>query len=261
MPAAAVFIRQQRQRLDRLRTHQQRPEVTTYGVPNEGSFVTNIPSTDPQWWNTEPDSSWAKDYSMSAHASIVCYRQDSHDPNNSNRLVKDFPRCSAAWQKEKGSWRNDHVWFQEFPEEEGHRVSRAAIFGGKSIGKLLLILTIRDTERRDEKGKPRLYSGVFMDTLRWCNNGIPNDTHGMIELQPWPESQAARPRYLGGRRIYEISTVSRSAHVVPAELQGQRKFYLDNWLDWEQYNECYDEDFMCKGTRVATEWADHRASA
>ena len=70
----------------------------------------------------------------------------------------------------------------------------------------------------------------------------------MIEVEPSLESQAKNPRKLGHRRFYEMSNVIRSAHVVPA---GKGRSYINNYIDWDQYNTLYDVDFINNGTRVA----------
>ncbi len=44
---------------------------------------------------------------------------------------------------------------------------------------------------------------------------------------------------LGAHRIIEISSILCSAHVVPKD-QDKVVFYVNNYIDWDQFNQLYD---------------------
>ena len=46
---------------------------------------------------------------------------------------------------------------------------------------------------------------------------------------------------LGAHRIIEISLVLRNAHMVPRD-QDKFVFYVNNYIDWDQFNQLYDSD-------------------
>ena len=54
----------------------------------------------------------------------------------------------------------------------------------------------------------------------------------MVELEKMRASTAEHPRNLGAHRIVEISSILRSAHVVPKN-QERIVFYINNYIDWD----------------------------
>ncbi len=73
----------------------------------------------------------------------------------------------------------------------------------------------------------------------------------MVEVEPWPISIGKNPRFLTGERIYSLAHIIRGAHVIPATLPPVQYWFVNNYIDWDQFNTLYDEDFERKGTRAA----------
>ena len=96
-------------------------------------------------------------------------------------------------------------------------------------------MTVADPERFTPKGKPVTYTGAFVELYNWRNGGQVHEIHRMIELEKMRASTAENPRNLGAHRIIEISSVLRSAHVVPRD-QNKFVFYVNNYIDWDQFN-------------------------
>ena len=61
---------------------------------------------------------------------------------------------------------------------------------------------------------------------------------------------AENPRNLGAHRIIEISSVLRSAHVVSRD-QDKFVFYVNNYINWDQFNQLYDPDWIEKSIKNA----------
>ena len=57
----------------------------------------------------------------------------------------------------------------------------------------------------------------------------------MVEFEKWHVSTAENPRNLDAHRIIEVSSVLRNAHVVPRD-QDRAMFYINNYIDWDQFN-------------------------
>ena len=89
-----------------------------------------------------------------------------------------------------------------------------------------------------------------MELYKWKNRGQVHEIHGMVELDKWHASTAENPRNLGAHRIIEVFLVLRSAHVVPRD-QDRMVFYVNNYIDWDQFNQLYDADWFNKGIRNA----------
>ncbi len=63
-------------------------------------------------------------------------------------------------------------------------------------------------------------------------------------------SIAKNPLNLSAYWIIEISLVLCNAHVVSRN-QDRVVFYVNNYIDWDQFNQLYDPDWMEKGIRNA----------
>ena len=63
----------------------------------------------------------------------------------------------------------------------------------------------------------------------------------MIEFKKMCTSIAENSRNLSAHRIIEISSVIRNTHVL---LRNQDKFvfYINNYIDWDHFNQLYDPD-------------------
>ncbi len=63
----------------------------------------------------------------------------------------------------------------------------------------------------------------------------------MIELEKMRALIVENPCNLGAHRIIEIWLVLRSAYMVPRD-QDKVVFYINNYIDWDQFNKLYDLD-------------------
>ncbi len=63
----------------------------------------------------------------------------------------------------------------------------------------------------------------------------------MIEIEKMYVLIAKNPRNLGAYQIIEISSILRGTHVVPRD-QDKVVFYINNYIDWDQFNQLYDLD-------------------
>lgn len=55
---------------------------------------------------------------------------------------------------------------------------------GRLIGKLQLMLTVLDDERRNNRNRPLRYVSALIETYKWCFQGKCDDTQGMFEVEP-----------------------------------------------------------------------------
>ena len=123
-------------------------------------------------------------------------------------------------------------------------------WNGKQIRKLLLIVTVADPEWFTAKSKPITYTGAFMKLYKWKNRGQVHEIYRIVELDKWHASTAENSRNLGARCIIEVFSVLRSAHVIRRD-QDRVVFYVNNYIDWDQFNQLYDADWFNKGIQNA----------
>ncbi len=109
------------------------------------------------------------------------------------------------------------------------------------IKKLLLTVIVANPEWFTPKGKLVTYIEALVELYNWKNRGQVDKIHGMIELEKMRASIAENPRNLGAHRIIEIFLVLHSVHVTPKD-QDKVVFYINNYIDWDQFNQLYDPD-------------------
>ncbi len=118
------------------------------------------------------------------------------------------------------------------------------------IGRLLLTVTVADLQRSNQKEKLMIYTGAYVEIYNWRSRGLVHETYGMVELEKYQISRAKNPLNLGVQRFYKISEFLQNVHVVPRDIEGNT-FYLNNDIDWDQFNQLYDPEWETKKTRSA----------
>lgn len=72
----------------------------------------------------------------------------------------------------------------------------------------------------------------------------------MIKVKPWAMTGARNPKFLIGERIYFIPYIIRRAYVIATTALSIQYWFVNNYIDWDQFNILYDKDFEIKETRV-----------
>ena len=80
-----------------------------------------------------------------------------------------------------------------------------------------------------------MYTKAFVEIYNWCSKRLVHKIHGMIKLEKYLISRAENPLNLGDQQFYKISEVLQSAYVVPRDTKGNN-FYLNNYINWNQFN-------------------------
>ncbi len=121
------------------------------------------------------------------------------------------------------------------------------------IGELQLVFMVREEDAGEELGVAHTpkYTGAMVKLLQWRQQKSVNPVHGMVEVEPWPITIGKNPRFLTGERIYSLAHIIKGAHVIPASLPPVQYWFVNNYIDWDQFNTLYNKDFKRKGTRVA----------
>ena len=66
----------------------------------------------------------------------------------------------------------------------------------------------------------------------------------MTEVKHWHSTTTRNPHSLASGRFYSMQSILQSAHVVPAGYSHSDLFYINNYVDWDQYNTLYLPDFL-----------------
>ena len=161
-------------------------------------------------------------------------------------------RCTFNWRKSEDGLRRDHVWIQEYPTRAMNSWGVLYPWQGKITGELQLVLTVRDKGLGSKDGYTQLskYTWALVKLLRWRQKRSVHPTNSIFEVEPWPTTEARHQRFLTGARIYSIPYIIRGANVVPATAPLIQYWFVNNQIDWDQFNTLYDKDFETKRTRA-----------
>ena len=69
----------------------------------------------------------------------------------------------------------------------------------------------------------------------------------MVQLKKWPISMTKNCRNLGVHQVIEIFSVLHNAQVIPRD-QARVVFYINNYIDWDQFDQLYGRDWLKKYT-------------
>jgi hypothetical protein len=189
----------------------------------------------------ESDFIWIKNFEICPHDSLICWIRNENNSLDTEELMQEHIRFKFDWQNRSDFWRRNHVWVRkEFSNQTFFSISSEK----KLIEQIFCILSIRDSECRNEKNKSYVYSDVLLNIKRSRRQKKLNKIIEMIELKNWRGEIARHSRNLRANRIYDISNVIRSVHVISDE---SGHYYVNNYVNWNTYNTIYDEDFMKSG--------------
>lgn len=109
-------------------------------------------------------------------------------------------------------------------------------------------MIVADPEWFTAKDKPITYIEAFVELYKQKNRRQVHEIYGMVELDKWHASTAKNPRNLRAHRIIEVSLVLRSVYVVSKD-QDRMVFYVNNYINWDQFKQLYNADQFNKGIR------------
>ena len=115
-------------------------------------------------------------------------------------------------------------------------------------------MTVADPEQFTAKSKTIIYTGVFVELYNWKNRGQVHEIHRMVEFDKCHTSIIENLCNLDTHCIIKVFLVLRSPNVVLRD-QDRMVFYVNNYIDWDQFNQLYDADWFNKGIQNADEVA------
>ncbi|KAK2629474.1 hypothetical protein QTJ16_000294 [Diplocarpon rosae] len=215
------------------------------------------------------DSAWVADYPIVFLGAVKCWKRSGKDETDSEAMVEEILRCSQNWRG--NGVRKDFCWLQAFPRSTLSGTSRQETinpWNGTRVAQLQVVLKILDleVELKDAAGRPPTYYGALADVFpfrgevenpkKWhASLGQPDKLHGMIEVTRAQVPTALRPTKLQGRRFFRMADIYRSAHVISSYIGDEERrsniFYVNNYIDWDQYQTYYRDGWEDEGRRHA----------
>ena len=127
---------------------------------------------------------------------------------------------------------------------------------GRLVGKLLVILTVIDLGRQNTKGRHPSYTGAMIQTLKFRSGRRVDPTHGIVEVEEHRLPDAINDYGHTSRRFYGLPSIIRTAHVIPRGLTDGPTYYINNYIDFDQFNTLHDTGFLKAESRAAKRVAE-----
>jgi hypothetical protein len=168
-------------------------------------------------------------YDVCFHESITYWIRNEHNFFNTKEVIKKKIRFKSNWQNQTENWRRDYVWIRE----EFFDQTFFSFFEKKLINQIHCIFIIRDSDVRNHKNKSLTYTNVMLNIKRSRHKKVFNLISEMIKLKNWRDEITRNLKNLKINRIYDISIVIQSAHVIFSESEH---YYVNNCVNWDTYN-------------------------
>ena len=75
-------------------------------------------------------------------------------------------------------------------EKSSNSHQKGSVMEGKMVGQLQLIVTVVDSERKNERDNCLRYTDALIELLQFQNSGAVDHCHGMVEVETWRASDA-----------------------------------------------------------------------
>lgn len=204
------------------------------------------------WRRREINSSWVKDMFILIHSSLICWIHNEKNDQNLEQLIKKTVRCSLNWRFTDQT-RNDYIWISD----EATRSWESYHDDQKTLHMMIdyfqLIISIYDHKQLNDKSKCRVYIDALIALHRLKNNEKVNKIHEMFEVKSVSITMTKQSRELHNHCFFEMHDILRSAHIILIE--REKHYYVNNFVDWNQYNTIYNSEFMTKDIRIADKFA------
>ncbi len=158
-----------------------------------------------------------------------------------SKLKSTSSRYQLSWSHDY--WWQDHVWMQKHQDEQ-HQATMSKSLNEKILNHLNLIVIILNHKRLNSN-KSSVYTEVLIKRLRKRHQELSHEIHDMIKMKNWSINLIRNSQKLETHRFYWLTNVIQSTHVMLMN-ENMNIYYVNNYIDWDQYNTLYDEDFLKK---------------
>jgi hypothetical protein len=88
------------------------------------------------------------------------------------------------------------------------------------------------------------YTRAIIELFQLLNYGVPHPIHSIVEVKKWP---CLNSQVFKSSRFYLILFILQSVHIVPATTSYPDLYYINNYINWDQFNTLYMDNFFKEG--------------
>ena len=167
-------------------------------------------------------------------------------------------RYAPHW-REKNKWREYCVWIQKTDSDNNYKTTNSVKSSGRRVRGLKFIIIVFDHERIKADETSHEYIKAFIERLNWIVDEKLNIIYDMFEARVSSKNKSKKLKKLNHRRFYDLCNIIRNVHLISTN-QSCTRFFVNNFLDWDQYNTIFDSKFIRNEIRYADEWSERSRS-
>ncbi len=123
----------------------------------------------------------------------------------------------------------------------------------RCVEQVQIIIIMLNHQQLNFKKWSQRYTKMLFKLKRWINREATHSVHDMHEVKNFSSNTSQNSRLLNSCHFYDLSYIIRNAHLVFAN-QMCIRFYINNFIDWNQYNTVYDLNFMTSNKQIIDKW-------
>ena len=178
------------------------------------------------------------------------YSEEKKIKKSVNIIIKK--NDTLSWCEKILRWR-DNVWIQKSESKKDYQNNKLMKSSEKCVEQVQIIIIILDYQRLNFKKWSQRYTETLFKLKHWINKKATHSVHDMHEVKNFSSNTFQNSRLLNSCHFYDLLHIIRSAHLVSAN-QMHIRFYVNNFIDWNQYNTVYDSNFMTSDKQIVDEW-------
>lgn len=123
----------------------------------------------------------------------------------------------------------------------------------RMIEELQLVFTVKDKDlgNRDIYTQFSKYTGDLINLLQWQQQRDIYSIYCLIKVESWPMTEVRNQEFLIKEKIYSILLIIRRGNMVLAIAPPIQYWFINNYINCDQYNTLYDKNFKRKMTYIA----------
>ena len=150
-------------------------------------------------------------------------------------------------------WQRDNVWVQKSESKKDYQNNESMKSSERCVEQIQIIIIMLNYQWFNFKKWSQRYTEMLFELKRWINKEATHSMHDMHEVKNFSSNTFQNSRLLDSCRFYNLLHIIRSAHLVSAN-QTRIRFYVNNFINWNQYNTVYDLNFMTSNKQIVDEW-------
>ena len=221
-------------------------------IDNESTIVEN------EQYKRDIDSNWVTNYFIDVHRFITCWKREGKNFTNLSFMNEEKVCCVSHWCG-KNKWWKDCVWKQKINSDDDYKTTDSVKNNDRRVKQLKFMIIVFNHERIKTDKRSRKYIKTFIERLNWIVDERSNIIHDMFEARVSSKNKSKKFRKLDHRRFYDLCNIIRNVHLLLTN-QSCTRFFINNFIDWNQYNTIFDSEFIRNGIRYVDEWSERSRS-